>query len=132
MTEAPKKRISPRGLKAKGDRFERELADHISQATGLPCQRAPLSGGGAIGVFHGGADLLGTPSLHVEAKRVERLNFLEAIKQAEKSLAKTGAPEMPVVVNRRNRMTTGESIVAMRLDAFLDLYGSWLREHGYI
>jgi hypothetical protein len=104
----------------------------MAAATGLPCARAPLSGGGAIGVFHGGADLLGTPGVHVEAKRVERLNVLDAIKQAEKSLAKTGAPEWPVVVNRRNLMATGESLVTMRLDAWLQLYEAWLRDQGLI
>lgn len=133
MTDAPKKkRITPRGLKAKGDKYERELATHMANATGLPCARAPLSGGGAIGVFHGGSDLLGTPGVHVEAKRVERLNVLDALKQAEKSLAKTGAPEAPAVINRRNHMATGESLVTMRLDAWLELYAAWLREQGHI
>ena len=126
-----KKRISMKGLKAKGDKFERELAKHMSEATGLVIERAPLSGGGVIGQLSGGADLIGTTGLHIEAKRVERLNFLEALAQAERSIDKQGAPEVPVVVNRRNHMATGESVVALRLDAFLALYNGWLLAQGY-
>lgn len=127
-----KKKISMRGLKAKGDRYERELAAYITQHTGIHCERAPLSGGGVIGQLSGGADLLGTPGLHVEAKRVERLNFLEAMRQAEAAIEAGNAPEAPVIVNRRNNMATGESIVALRLDAFLTLYVGWLRDEGYL
>lgn len=128
----PKKKISMKGLKAKGDRFECELAAHISDTTGLVCERAPLSGGGVIGQLSGGADLMGTPGLHVEAKRAERLNFMDALAQAERSIAKQGAPEAPVVINRRNRMETGESYVLMRLDPFLALYDAWLKQEGYL
>ncbi len=125
------KRVSMKGLKAKGDKFERELAAHISTHTGLVCERAPLSGGGVIGQLSGGADLIGTPGLHVEAKRVERLNFLEALAQAERAIEKQGAPEVPVVVNRRNRMATGDALVVLRLDAFLALYNAWLQAQGH-
>lgn len=129
--ETKKKKISMKGLKAKGDKFERELAAYMAQATGLVIERAPLSGGGVIGQLSGGADLIGTTGLHIEAKRVERLNFLDAIKQAESALAKQGGPEFPVVVNRRNLMATGESVVALRLDHFLALYKGWLLAEGY-
>lgn len=127
-----RKRPSIKTIKAKGDRYERELAAHITQRTGLHCERAPLSGGGVIGQLAGGADLLGTPGLHVEAKRVERLNFLEAMRQAESAIIAGNAPEAPIVINRRNNMATGESIIAMRLDAFLTLYLGWLRDEGYV
>lgn len=132
MTPPKTKRISMRGLKAKGDKFERELAAHINLRTNLTSSRAPLSGGGAIGQLSGGSDLLGTPGVHVEAKRVERLNVMDAIKQAETSLRKMNAPEAPVVVNRRNLMATGESLVTMRLDAWLELYKAWLIQEGYL
>ena len=68
--------------KVKGDKYERELAAHINDATGLNSSRAPLSGGGKVGM-HGTADLIGTPALFIEAKRVERLNFHDAMRQAE-------------------------------------------------
>lgn len=77
------------------------------------------------------ADILGTPLLHVEAKRVERLNFYEALEQAERSIQHTQSRDMPVVINRRNGMTTGDSLVAMRLDHFLDFYCFYLSAKGY-
>lgn len=123
-----------RGCKEKGAKFERELADWFnSQVYGRDsAYRAPLSGGGG-GVnerMTGGADLVGTPLIHVEAKRVERLNFLEAMAQAERSLARSGGPEVPVVINRRNRMTTDDSLVVMRLKHWRILYLALLQLEG--
>ena len=73
---------------------------------------------------------MGTPLLHIEAKRVERLNFLEAMAQAERSLAKSRGPEVPVVINRRNRMTTDDSLVVMRLKHWRILYLALLNREG--
>lgn len=126
MTEQKKKRRTGRSLKAKGDAYERELAAYMSARLGYDIRRAPLSGGGVIHSLSGGSDLSGTLGLHVEAKRVERLSFPDAMRQAEASLSKSGAPEIPVVVNRRSRQATGDSYVLLRLDDFLDLYESWL------
>gem|GEM_PF-1994639 len=114
----------------KGNGFERELAAYINAATGLSSFRAPLSGGGTI-EYSGGADLVGTPDLFVEAKRVERLNFHAALAQAEKAIAKTGCPDMPLVINRRNRQTTGEALCLLRLDDFLRLYRYFLEAEGH-
>jgi hypothetical protein len=99
---APKrKRLSARGAKQKGDNYERELAAHLSQATGLRIERAPLSGGGKVGMA-GGADLLGTPGMFVEAKRVEKLNVREALAQAERNIGLSGSQERPVVITRKS------------------------------
>lgn len=117
--------------KRKGDGYERELAKYISDNCGLEASRAPLSGGGKVGMS-GGADLLGTPYLFVEAKRVERLNFLEAMRQAEGNIKKTRSPDAAIVINRRSRMKTGESLCVMRLDDFLRFYKAFLAFHGYI
>jgi hypothetical protein len=118
--------------KRKGDTFERELAAHLSAKTGLQIVRAPLSGGGRISGLAGGADLIGTPGLHAELKRVEKLNFPGALAQAEASLRKTGAPEKAVVINRRNRQSNDDAFVLMRLDTLLTFYNAWLREQGYV
>ncbi len=117
--------------KRKGDNYERELAAYINTATGLKSERAPLSGGGNVGMA-GGADLLGAPGLFIEAKRVERLNFHAALRQAERNKEQTNSPEMPVVVNRKNRMSTGDSLVLLRLDDLLTLYRHFLANEGYI
>jgi len=127
MTDAPKKRrTNGRSMKARGDLFERELAAYMAARLNLDIRRAPLSGGGVIHGLSGGADLSGTPSLHVEAKRVEKLSFPDAMRQAESSLLKSGAPDIPVVINRRNHQPLGSAFVLMRLDAFLDFYEAFL------
>lgn len=119
--------------KNKGDNYERELAAHISSLLSLSVIRAPLSGGGRqfklsgsdFGV--GSADLTGTPYLHVEAKRVERLPFRDALAQAEYSVAARKSPDVPVVITRRNRETIGNSICILRLHNFLPMYDAWLK-----
>lgn len=118
-----------RGHKQKGDKYERELAAHINEKTGLRSFRAPLSGGGNVGMA-GGADILGTPELFIEAKRVERLNFHEALRQAETNISKTKSESCPVVINRKSRMKTGDSLVLLRLDDFLRFYLAYLRHEG--
>jgi len=118
-------------MKQKGDNYERELAAYINEHTSLESFRAPLSGGGHVGLS-GGADILGVPDLFIEAKRVERLNFHDAMRQAETNIKKTRSSDVPIVVNRKNRMKTGESLCLIRLDAFLIFYSAFLREGGYI
>lgn len=117
--------------KRKGDDFERELATYINEKVGISCFRAPLSGGGKVGMV-GGTDILGAPELFIEAKRVERLNFHDALRQAEGNIQKTASSDRAVIVNRRNRTPTGRSLVLLRLDDFLDLYRSHLRTTGHI
>ena len=109
--------------KSKGDKFERELAAHINAQTGLEARRAPLSGGGWSG---GGADLIGTPGLFIEAKRVEQLSFPGAMDQAERNKAQNKSDAVPVVINRRSRQSTGQSFTLLRLDDFLAMYQAWL------
>ncbi len=119
--------------KAKGDGYERELAAYINERTGLTtAARAPLSGGGVVGQLSGGADLLGVPNFFIEAKRVERLNFLDALRQVERNLDTRTTDDVALVVNRRNRMSTGQSLCLMRLDDLLDLYGYYLRAEGFV
>lgn len=127
MNDMPKK--SPGGKKAKGDKYERELATYINEMTGLKCFRAPLSGGGNVGMA-GGADIIGTPALFIEAKRVERLNFHDAMRQAEKNIDITQSENIPMVINRKNRMNTGESLCLLRLDNFLKFYRAYLKQEG--
>ena len=78
----------------------------------------------------GGADLVGTPDLFIEAKRVERCNFKEAMAQAEKNASQTRSPETPIVINRMNNMATGDCYTVLRLDNFLTYYNAYLKEQG--
>lgn len=122
-----------RGAKEKGATFERDLAEHLNDALGLQAARMPLSGGGSWSAEQGAglADLTGTPGLHIEAKRTERLDIRGALRQAVASTSKRRSPDLPTVITRRNREPLGDSIVAMRLDDFVQLYDAWLRLNGH-
>lgn len=53
--------------------------------------------------FHGGPDspdVVGIPGVHIEVKRVERLNIDAAMAQARRD---AGVDSVPVVMHRRNR-----------------------------
>lgn len=120
--------------KAKGDKYEVDLAKWFNENVFNyeQCQRAPLSGGGRVGLHAGGADLLGTTGIFVEAKRVERLNFRDAMLQAERNVEQTNSPEMPTVITRRNREALDDSLVVLRLKCFKELYVAWLKQEGYL
>lgn len=117
--------------KVKGDKYERELGKYFNDVLGIEtAHRAPLSGGGFVGNMVGGADVIGVPDLFIEAKRVERLNFMDAVRQAESNRDKTNSPEVPIVINRRNQMTTGQSLCVLRLDDFIKFYKVYLETTG--
>lgn len=133
-TEGGKRRLSKKGSKQKGDRYERELAEafnaHVFGGHEI-VRRAALSGGGIVAHTTGGADLTGTPELFVEAKRTELLNIRSALAQAETNIKKTGTTDRAVVITRRNQEATLDSICAMRLRDFLELYAAFLSHHGF-
>jgi len=112
-----------RSSKKKGSGYERELAAYLNETVGLSSRRALLSGGGRN---EGGADLDGTPLIHVEAKRTETFAPYAAMAQAEAAITKSGDKVMPVVINRRNNMKTGESLAVMRFDDFLRMNSAYL------
>ena len=119
--------------KRKGDGYERELAkwlNHWLFGDKPQVQRAPLSGGGA-NLFGGGLpDLNGTPFVWVEAKRTEKFSPYAALEQAEAGIEKSNSSDIPVVVSRKNRMDTSESLVVMRLGDWLPMYKAFLWEFG--
>jgi|TARA_B100000315_G_scaffold197100_1_gene188420 hypothetical protein len=127
--------------KRKGDGFEREIAEYLN-ARLFPgtrrARRAPLSGGGAsFGVQNsdsggGSADILGAPDVWIEAKRTERFTPYAAMEQAERGIKGQEAPEIPVVINRRNRVSTGDALVVMRFDGWLELYEAFLKQRRHI
>lgn len=113
--------------KNKGDSYERELAQYFNDnvpALNNSASRRLLSGGGRS---EGLADLVGVrvgrKELHIEAKRVEKLNFWGAMDQAIKNsgheistnLSETSLIGIPVVINRRNKIKTEDSLCTLRL-----------------
>lgn len=93
--------------RSKGKRGELELAKELRKY-GFEARRGQQYCGG-----NGDADVIGVPGLHIECKRVERLNVENAMRQAEAD-AKKG--EIPVVMHRANRE---EWKVTMRLEDFM-------------
>ena len=110
--------------KRKGDGYERELAKYFNEKVfggDDLVQRMPLSGGGAI-KSSGGSDLKNTPHIYVEAKRTEKFKIHESIKQVEENIETSKSDSFPVVITRRNRETTGNSLCVLRLDDCMELY----------
>ena len=99
----------------KGARGELELAEKLREY-GYETRRGQQYSGA-----NGDADVVGIPGIHIECKRVERLNIDEALSQAERD-ARDG--EMPVVMHRKNR---AEWKVTMLLDDFMRI---WERSRG--
>lgn len=95
----------------KGADGERELAA-ILEAEGFRTER------GGTESFGAAPDLFGLPGIHVEVKRVEKLNVTEAMSQAIRDSNKfhDGAP---AVFHRRNRKPW---LVTMLLSDWLKLY----------
>ena len=95
----------------KGAAGERELAS-ILRENGYDCSR-----GGSLS-FGEVPDLTGLPGIHVECKRVERLNVQEAMDQAIRDSERM-QDGMPTLFHRRNRKPW---LVTMRLEDWLSLY----------
>ncbi|MCB6475572.1 hypothetical protein LI171_04880 [Emergencia timonensis] len=97
----------------KGARGERELACKLREY-GYGCRRGQQYSGA-----NGDADVVGLDSIHIECKRVERLDLYGAMAQS-KAEAKQG--EIPVVMHRKNAC---EWLVTMTLADWIELYREW-------
>lgn len=116
--------------KRKGDGYEREIARWLDEALFGGEQkifRMPLSGGGAHIGGGGRADIIGTPDVWVEAKRTERCQPYAAMEQAERGIKAAKSNEMPVVITRRNRVSTEDSLVMMRMKDWVNLYQTYIQ-----
>jgi Holliday junction resolvase len=96
--------------KDKGARGERELSSKLKEY-GYQTRRGQQFSGA-----NGDADVVGLPGIHIECKRVERLNLYDAMAQA-KSDARYG--EAPTVFHRKDRC---EWIVTMTLEDWIKIY----------
>ena len=97
--------------KSKGKRGELEWA-RFCRERGFECRRSQQFCGA-----DGDADVIGIDGLHMEVKRVEKLN-LEAAFDQSKNDSRDG--ETPIVAHRKNR---GEWLVTLRADDFLKIWG---------
>lgn len=102
----------------KGKRGELELANKL-KTYGYNARRGQQYNG-----INGDADVVGLPGIHIECKRVEKLNIVEAMKQAIRD-ARYG--EKPAVFHRRDRE---EWLVTMTLVDWMDIYKAWEKKNG--
>jgi Holliday junction resolvase len=97
----------------KGAAGERELAKKLREY-GYECRRGQQYCG-----TNGDADVIGLEGIHIECKRVERLNIDEAMLQAIRDRREG---EYPAVFHRKNNH---EWLVTMRLDDWIEIYREW-------
>ena len=97
----------------KGKRGELELARKLREY-GYDCRRGQQYSGA-----NGDADVVGLPGVHIECKRVEKLNIYDAMEQARRD-AKPG--EKPVVFWRRNNHPW---LMITLIDDGMDFYREW-------
>ena len=100
--------------KQKGGRGEREFAALCREEGYDHAQRGQQFSGGIDS-----PDVKGLPHVHVEVKRVERLNIHEAMKQAVRD---SGGKAIPIVAHRRNR---DNWLITMPATDWFQLYREW-------
>lgn len=99
--------------KRKGAAGERELSNKLKEY-GYNCRRGQQYCGA-----NGDADVVGLNGIHIECKRVEKLNIYDAIGQAK---ADKKEDELPAVFHRKDR---SEWLVTMTLEDWIKLYKEW-------
>lgn len=97
----------------KGAAGERELAGKLREY-GYECRRGQQYCGA-----NGDADVVGLPGIHIECKRVEKLNLYDALDQSVKDGKED---EIPTVFHRKNRRSW---LVTMQLEDFMKIYGRY-------
>lgn len=109
--------------KQKGKAGELELVKKLAQY-GYETRRSVQYNGRTE---EGEADLIGLPGIHIECKRVEKLNIDDALEQADRDNA--GKRELsfyerilPAVFHRKNRKKWK---VTMYMEDFIELYREW-------
>ena len=93
----------------KGKDGELDLAENL-RAHGFECRRGVQYSGA-----NGDADVVGLPGIHIECKRVERLDLYAAMEQAKRDCQ--GSGKKPAVFHRKNRH---KWLVTMELDDFIE------------
>ena len=101
----------------KGKRGELELAN-LLKSYGYETRRGVQYSG-----INGDADVVGLPGIHIECKRVEKLNIETAMEQSTRD-ARFG--EIPTVMHRKDRK---QWLVTMTLVDWMELFQAWENKH---
>lgn len=106
--------------KQKGARGEREFSS-LCREHGYDKARRTVQYAGRV---EESADIVGLPGVHVEVKRVERLNIYDAMSQ---SIVDTQGDKRPIVAHRKNHC---DWLITMRAGDWFDLYREWEAGRG--
>jgi len=98
--------------KQKGSRGERELAGKFREYGFTDARRTQQY----CGNTGDASDCVGLPGIHVECKRVERLNITDAVEQA---IRDASGDNLPTVFHRKNNE---KWLVTMPLDSWMKMY----------
>ncbi|MFA5324348.1 MAG: hypothetical protein WC373_16855 [Smithella sp.] len=99
----------------KGKVGERELAKKLKEY-GYDCRRGQQYNG------IDGEDVVGLAGIHIECKRVERLQLTDAMLQSARDAKDK---DVPVVMHRKDHE---KWYVTMTLENWIEFYGSWLED----
>ena len=110
-----------KGARVKGAQFERDIANYLSEQTGVEFKRglAQSRGGGAEVADVTTSATLPHP-LHFELKRQIRCNIKAAYHQAQEDSSKEA---IRVIITKEDREDT---LVTMELDQWLELFKLWI------
>lgn len=97
--------------KQKGNRGEREFAS-LCRDNGYECRRGQQYNG------LDGDDVTGLPGIHIEVKRVEKLNLYDAMEQSTRD--RKG--QLPIVAHRKNHC---DWLITMKAEDWFNLYREW-------
>ena len=97
----------------KGKRGEREFASLCRYNGYVNARRGQQYNG------LDGEDVANLPFIHVEVKRVERLNISDAMAQ---SIHDAKGDDIPIIAHRKNNC---DWLVTMRFDDWINLYREW-------
>ena len=100
----------------KGKAGEREAAN-LLKGYGYDARRGQQYAG-----INGDADVVGLPGIHIEVKRVEKLNINDAVDQ---SCRDASLGELPIVLHRKNRKPW---LVTMTFIDWMELFQAWEKE----
>lgn len=104
--------------KQKGKRGELEFS-RLCRANGWEVRRTAQY----CGNTGEAADVVGLPGVHVEVKRVERLNIEDAMAQARRDSQKSG--RVPIVAHRKNNC---KWLITMTAEDWFDMFRDWRGE----
>jgi Holliday junction resolvase len=102
----------------KGKRGELEAAKLLKEH-GYDARRGQQFSGA-----NGDPDVVGLPGIHIEVKRVEKLNIENAVEQ---SIRDAKEDEKPIVLHRKNKR---KWLVTMPFDEWIELYEAWEEANG--